>query len=238
MSTLASHNISSCDNTDLPDPQAPAPWTLTGQGYLIALKMPEEVLDSCTFTPSSLRKSRRSKLSLAMLVNYDSSPVGPYQELLFIPGSFQFNDARRASISRIYVSSQASVTNGRSNWGIPKDRCDFEINFNDSGTDSARLTADNGDIIAELVLSNMGPKLPIPTSLVPKAIRTLSQVWEGLEYTLTPSTSGHGKWAKVIDWKFNSDYFPDLAKGRCIAAIKITDFTMVFPEPRIQSWRG
>jgi hypothetical protein len=203
MTALASHNTPSCDNTDLPDVQAPAPWTLTGQGYLIALKMPEDVLDSCTFTPSSLRSSRRSKLSLA-----------------------------------IYVSSQASVTNGRSNWGIPKDRCDFEINFNDSGTDSARLTADNGDMIAELVLSSMGPKLPLPTNLVPKAIRTLSQVWEGLEYTLTPSTTGHGKWAKVIDWKFNSDYFPDLAKGRCIAAIKITDFTMVFPEPRIQSWRG
>lgn len=238
MTAAASLKTLVCDNTDLPEMLAPAPWTLTGQGYLIAIQMPESVLDNCPFTPTSLRNSRRGKLSFAMLVNYDSSPAGPYQELLFIPGSFRFNDARRASISRIYVSSLASVVNGRRNWGIPKDRCDFALDFNDSGVDRARLSADNGDMIAELLLSHSGPKLPLPTNLVPKAMRTLSQIWEGREYTLTPSASGHGKWAKVIDWKFNEKYFPDLAKGRCLAAMKITDFTMVFPEPRIRSWQG
>ncbi|MEO6699326.1 MAG: hypothetical protein ABIR53_06530 [Paraperlucidibaca sp.] len=238
MTAAASPHALPCADIEYPKTLAPAPWTLTGQGYLIALKMPDEMLDNCPFTPTALRRSRRSNLSFAMLVNYDNSPAGSYQELLFIPGSFQFSDARRASISRIYVSSLASVVNGRRNWGIPKDRCNFALDFNDHGIDSARLTADNGDMIAELLLSHSGPKLPLPTTLLPKAMRTLSQIWEGREYTLTPSTTGHGKWAKVIDWTFNADYFPDLAQGRCVGAMKITDFTMVFPEPRVRSWHG
>lgn len=226
------------NDRDYPEHLAPAPWTLTGQGYVIALRMPEAVLANCPFTPTALQRSRRSAMSFAMLVNYDQSPAGPYGELLFIPGSFRFSDARRASISRIYVSTNASVINGRRNWGIPKDRCDFALDFNDSGVDHARLTADNGDLIAEMLLGQSGPALPLPTSLVPKALRTLAQHWEGREYTLTPEASGHGKWAKVIDWQFNADYFPDLAQGRVVAAMKITDFTMVFPEPRVRSAAG
>lgn len=231
-------NARLCTDTDYPDTLAPAPWTLTGQGYVIALRLPEAALAQCPFTPTTVRHTRRSALSVAMLVNYDYSPAGPYQELLFIPGSFQFSDARRASISRIYVSSMASVVNGRRNWGIPKDRCDFSLDFNDSGIDRARLRADNGDTIAEFLLSHSGPTLPLPTQLVPKAMRTLAQIWEGREYTLTPAATGHGKWAKVIDWQFNADYFPDLAQGRVLAAMKITDFTMTFPEPRVRSWAG
>lgn len=236
--THAHSPVNNCTDREFPNTLAPAPWTLTGQGYLIALRMPNAILANCPFTSTTLRRSRRSTLSVAMLVDYDSSPAGPYQELLFIPGSFQFSDARRASISRIYVSTNASVVNGRRNWGIPKDRCDFAIDFNDSGVDRAHLRADNGDTIAEFLLSHSGPALPLPTQIVPKAMRTLAQLWEGREYTLTPSASGHGKWAKVIDWQFNADYFPDLAQGRCVGALKITDFTMTFPEPRVRSWVG
>src|SRR5574343_636748 len=108
---------------------APAPWTLRGRGYILAIRMPQAVLDDCPHTPAELRASRRGALSLAMLVDYAESPAGPYQELLFIPGTFDFQGQRHPSISRIFVSTMASVVNGRRNWGIPKDRCDFSIDW-------------------------------------------------------------------------------------------------------------
>lgn len=218
---------------------APAPWQLSGQGYAFLMKMPEDVLANCPFTPTGLRKSRRSPLSLAMLVDYQSSAVGPYQELLFIPGTFEFgNGERQPSISRIYVSSQASVLNGRRNWGIPKDRCDFAVSLNDEGIDRAVLTADDGRRIAEMTLSSSGPALPLPAHWLPAAWRTLAQVWEGKVFTLAPSAQGKCRAAKVLDWHFDPELFPDLARGRCLAAVKIPQFTMTFPEPSVRSWHG
>ena len=217
----------------------PAPWQPPAQGYACPMKLPVVVLAACSFTPTGLSKSRRSPLSVAMLVDYQSSAVGPYQELLFIPGSFDFGHGeRQPSISRIYVSSQASVLNGRRNWGIPKDRCDFELSFHDDGIDRAVLTADDGRRIAEMTLSSSGPALPLPAHWLPEAWRTLAQVWEGKVFTLAPSAQGKCRAAKVLDWHFDPELFPDLARGRCLAAVKIPQFTMIFPEPSVRTWHG
>lgn len=215
---------------------APAPWALRGQAYLFAVKMPEAALASSPFTPESLRASRRSPLSFALLVDYHESPVGPYQELLFIPGTFRFDDKRYPSITRIYVSTQDSVDNGRNNWGIPKARCDFTLDLNGADTDHARLSDANGDLIAEMSMSSRGPNLPMPAHWVPDSLRTIAQVWQGQQYTLAPSPKGIFRWGKVIDWQFNAELFPDLAQGRCIAALKISAFEMNFPKATIKPW--
>jgi acetoacetate decarboxylase len=62
-----------------------------------------------------------------MLVDYEQSPVGPYQELLFIPGRFQFGRRRYYMVTQIYVSTQVSVENGQENWGIPKQLAQFHF---------------------------------------------------------------------------------------------------------------
>jgi len=217
---------------------APAPWVLRGRGYILAVKMPEDVLAACPHTPAALRASRRSPLSLAMLVDYAESPAGPYQELLFIPGTFNFQGERHPSISRIFVSTLDSVVNGRRNWGIPKDRCDFRIDWQEGGADSAELTGEDGRRIARLVLTARGPRLPMPGHWLPAGLRTLSQLWEGRQYTLAPSAKGKLRWARVLDWEFDAAQFPDLARGRCVAALQIPSFEMTFPEPVIRDWAG
>lgn len=217
---------------------APAPWTLRGRGYILAIRMPQAVLDDCPHTPVALRASRRGALSLAMLVDYAESPAGPYQELLFIPGTFDFQGQRHPSISRIFVSTMASVVNGRRNWGIPKDCCDFRVDWQPGGIDTAELTGEDGRRIARLVLAARGPRLPMPGHWLPAGLRTLSQLWEGRQFTLAPSARGRMRWARVLDWEFDAAQFPDLARGRCVAAIQIPDFEMIFPEPTVRDWRG
>ncbi len=54
--------------------------------------------------------------------------VGPYDELIYVPGLFSRrspSDQQQPveyfpAITRIYVSTDESVYNGRKNWGIPK----------------------------------------------------------------------------------------------------------------------
>ena len=71
-----------------------------------------------------------------MIVRYTSTPVGPYDELMLIPGNFtvpqpsgeSFAIPKKAlRIARIYVSQRTTTYNGRLNWNIPKHLARFEF---------------------------------------------------------------------------------------------------------------
>lgn len=217
---------------------APAPWDLTGQGYVLAVRLPPEVLEQGSFLPPGLRRVGRSRLAYLMFVDYARSDVGPYHELLYIPGVLDFGRRRQLSISRIFVSSWASVVNGERNWGIPKDRCDFTVDYGADGVDRVSCTATDGTakgtVFAELELQARGPRLPAPGHCVPRGMRTLSQLRENRVYTYVPEARGHVRFARVRSWRFDSRHFPDLARGEVVAALKITDFRMIFPVAEIE----
>lgn len=212
---------------------APAPWDLLGQGYIFLLRLPQTVLDEGSFAPPGLQRAGRGQLAIAMFVDYAASNVGPYHELLYIPGKFRFDRQCHWSITRIFVSTWASVVNGQANWGIPKDRCDFEVHY--GATDRVALSSDQGRPFAELELQAFGPRLPAPMAWTPRSWRTLSQVHQGQRYTYVPEASGGFRFARVRRWRFDPALFPDLAQGRVLAALRITDFAMRFPPARIEA---
>ena len=112
----------------LPDvPRVPAPWTLRGHAWMVALRLPAGDPARTAFVRPALQATVKAAFSVLMCVVYDEAPCGPYRELLFIPGTMNFGDARYPSISRILVSTWDSVVNGRSNWGIPKDRAELRL---------------------------------------------------------------------------------------------------------------
>lgn len=212
---------------------APAPWDLVGSGLIVALRLPQDVLDHGSFTPPGLVRTSRTRIAWAMFVDYAQSDVGPYHELLYIPGKYRFGQESRLTITRIYVSSWASVVNGRRNWGIPKDRCDFELHAAGS-REQVRLKTDAGQRFAEMEFESFGPRLPAPAQWTPASWRTLAQVHEGQRYTYVPSASGHFRFARIHRWQFDPAYFPDLARGQVLGALRMTDFRMRFPVSRVE----
>lgn len=85
--------------------------------------------------PYSDRIARGWGLYSVVLFRYSHSPVGAYDELIYIPG---FVDARtlakdkqinmaKVRITRIYVSTDESIRNGRENWNIPKHKAIFDF---------------------------------------------------------------------------------------------------------------
>lgn len=211
----------------------PAPWELSGQAYVISVRMPREVLEHESFIPAGLAHASRSSTAYLMFVDYAQSNIGPYRELLYIPGKLRFGTDRFLSITRIYVSSWESVINGENNWGIPKDRCDFEVSYGKDGIERIALTAVDGTRFAELELQTRGLPLPALGHLVPERYRKLAQLKDGKRYTYAPKARGWFKFARVRNLKFDSRYFPDLSKGTAVRAIKLTHFDMVFPVARI-----
>ena len=172
-----------------------------------------------------------------MFVDYAESGCGPYRELLFLPGAFPFDDGRRHfTISRILVSTWDSVVNGRNNWGIPKDRADFEVT-----TDAARARAVRaGDerrpravraALRRRCDSHRG--CPVNGGLVPASLRTLAQRFRGRTYYYAPQARGRVRPGRLLSWRFDAELFPDLAGAAVVAALRVESFRMTFPAARV-----
>ncbi len=172
-----------------------------------------------------------------MYVDYAESGCGPYRELLFIPGSLPFEDGRRhLTIGRILVSTWDSVVNGRNNWGIPKDRADFEIErpAGNGRDERIRVTSD-GHEVCELHFAapRLAPPLPVSGGLLPERLRTLAQNLRGRTYYYAPEARGRVRPGRLLSWRFDATLFPDLAAAAVIAVAKVDSFRMRFPVARI-----
>lgn len=209
--------------------RAPAPWHLDGRGYISLLKF-DDARAQDAFLPESLRGRRlTSPYAWMMFVDYASSNVGPYHELLFIPGQFPFADGQwHLSISRILVSSQDSVDNGQRNWGIPKERAEFDVDYGQGGIDRVRVQQ-NGQMLAELDYRNVPIPLPFSTRMIPQNWRTLGQHRDGQTYIYRPSARGWMRPATLLRARSNPALFVDLARSRSPLSVKVSDFSMAFP---------
>ncbi|GAA6059268.1 hypothetical protein JCM10212_006661 [Sporobolomyces blumeae] len=121
-------------------PLVPTPWDVRGEGWIYPLYTPFSPdpipLDPAAYSPfergTSFDLSQRyhGGVGMVMIVRYQHGPAGPYDELLYIPGLFSHEDAPTEyflSNTRIYVSTDVSVANGRKEWGIPKHRANFSF---------------------------------------------------------------------------------------------------------------
>ncbi|CAF1667920.1 unnamed protein product [Adineta ricciae] len=152
---------------------APAPWTLTGQVAYLLIHGSRAVQDSFNENPDPVISPFRGGLGGLMLVRYTDSPVGPYDELILVPGCYQFGDKTYYRISQIYVSSLDSVINGRRNWNVPKKLATFR--WNDDNTHVKIFLPDQTEPFCTIRVQPRLYCLPIGTGLVPEIFRTLLQ---------------------------------------------------------------
>jgi len=214
-------------------PRVPAPWSLRGHAWMVVMRLPQGDPARTAFVPPALQATVKAAFSVLMCVVYDTAPCGPYRELLFIPGTLQFGAARYPSISRILVSTWDSVVNGRSNWGIPKDRANFDWVRGNEG-DRWRVSGDDGrDLCAIEFTSASGVRLPLRSSWTPGRFGTLGQRFDGRTYYCQPAATGSMRLCRVRHWRFDAALFPDLTRATVLTALRIEDFHMTFPVARI-----
>ncbi len=203
----------------------PAPWTLSGKGYILLYKFPKTFVEEKTNLPEFLKGYFAGGFGTIMLVDYSASDAGPYGELLLIPGKFHHEGKKLNTISNIYVSTMASVENGRNNWGIPKELADFSFKSTDPRTEKVSISLGE-NAIAELTLESGKFSFPVNTKLFPFP---LVQHHEGKYYYTTFQGSGVGKFAKLKDVRINPQLFPDISGFKPLFAIKVEPFKITFP---------
>jgi hypothetical protein len=117
---------------------APPPWTLKPKLYLFFASFkpgnredpilqglppgsynPSETIHPSALAPINGSPQWKGGMASVVLIRYEQSPVGPYDELILSPDGFANpyeKKATSARITNIYVSVRASVWNGRRNW--------------------------------------------------------------------------------------------------------------------------
>ena len=209
----------------------PAPWTLSGRGYIILYKFPKSFVEKNANVPEFLKGQLAGGFGALMLVDYSASDAGPYGELLLIPGKFHHRGKRLNTITKIYVSTMASVENGRRNWGIPKVLAEFSFKSIGSCTEKVNISTDK-KTIAEFTLESGKLSFPVSTKLFPFP---LVQYHEGKYFYTTFQGSGTGKLAKLKDVNINSDLFPEVSEFKPLLAIKVDPFKIIFPVANVET---
>lgn len=207
---------------------APPPWTLNGDGLVLVAHFPEAFVREHGFLAEFQQTGYRGWLSAVMLVDYTTSDVGPYRELLFIPGLFSVGGKTTFSISKIYVSTQVSVENGIENWGIPKEQADFDITHNPDGS-RTYVVSQQGKPFFTVRATAGGFSFPVSTRLLPGF--QVVQKRRGELLLTAPTATGKGQLARLRDLQIDPAFFPDITQGTRLATIAVRDFTMVFPVP-------
>jgi hypothetical protein len=208
------------------------PWQLTGSGYILLYRFTKAFVAEHGFLVDFQKEKFVSGWGTVMLVDYQSSPVGPYHELLFIPGLFSFNKKKVFSISKIYVSTQSSVINGIENWGIPKELADFHWRKKQI-SDHIAISKD-GVSFFEADFIKRRICFPISTTILPL---TIVQAHKNRLMLTKPKSSGMAYLAKLQNIKVNGEFFPDLTKVKPLLVLHVENFKMEFPVPACQAFQ-
>jgi hypothetical protein len=212
-------------------PRVPPPWRLRGSGYIFLFTFEPGFLRAGGFLPPERADSFEGLLGALMLVEYRASPVGPYRELLFLAGRSLRWRHHRFSITRIYVSTEASVVNGRENWGIPKQRADFQVIRKADGSERVILLLDGFAKVDLAMAPARGLALPAIGALAPPSWRTITQFKAGQSLRTRLSGRGLLRPAKLLDFRTLPQVFPDVNQGELVAGFRVADFRLRFPKP-------
>lgn len=210
---------------------AKPPWNLTGNGYIFIFNFPRDFVEECGFIPPHLDGCYWGGLGAVMLVDYHTTPVGPYQEALFVPGLFDYADHRLYSITKIYVSSIDSVLGGQDNWGIPKELAHFNITPISDTIERFTMSQDQR-VLLDVTIKTRGPKIPFNTRWSPIK-PALIQNHAKRDLITRPEGKARVGLAQIEDINIDSASFPDFSHLRPLAQIHAQDFTLVFPVPKI-----
>lgn len=123
---------------------APAPWlNLSVTTYIFCFWSKSPLLEyayaplegASSFADPKESGAFKGGLSMIEVVRYNDTPVGPYDEIVLVPGFFEIpgtegKNGKRKQMprcTRIYVSQKDTLWNGRHNWNIPKHLANFSF---------------------------------------------------------------------------------------------------------------
>ncbi|MBP9885482.1 MAG: acetoacetate decarboxylase [Leptospiraceae bacterium] len=218
----------------------PPPWNLTGEGFIIPFLGVKSKLLEKGFINEEDKKDFRGGLGACMFVNYQTSNVGPYFELLFIPGDFEFKNPKfpkhrgklYKKITKIYVSSAISIQEGRLNWAIPKEFANFQW-IKENNKTKISVTSEDNHMFLETEFTSRFISFPVSTKLYPVSLLQRSDDKTKLMNTKF-NGNGMSRYASIDKWISDEKFFAEINDiSNFKLGLSMKEFNIVFPIPEI-----
>src|ERR1700736_4336378 len=146
------------DHSSIPSP----PWSFKGYGwkFLLSPLSPSSPASVRAFADHDGTSGRLVGGSGSLcLYRYTDSPIGPYDEVSYSPGSYEYlnrsgrSPAKANRITTSYVScGERGIFAIRRNWGIPAEQAKFTWLSSMTGRTSVIITLPTGAHIIELLI--------------------------------------------------------------------------------------
>ncbi|KAL7898639.1 hypothetical protein HDV63DRAFT_358160 [Trichoderma sp. SZMC 28014] len=151
-------------------------------------------------------------LSMIQILSYRDSPIGPYDEMLVAPGSFEWErtetDGKKTrgcnpKITRIYVSTPNSCFNGRTNWNVPKHLAKFVWDHHPDGSTTIKIYPHDDPSNADESQPSARPFFQTvfkPMPLVPRfpfATSWMDRLGFNTTLAMPPLPSGNGTYGEL-----------------------------------------
>ncbi len=220
------------------------PWRLRGEGFIFPLWADRAYNLERGFIRRELHDAYRGGFGAWMLVRYTSSPAGPYDELLYMPGTFRHRGRSYKRITRIFVSSELSLRGGVRNWGFPKELASFSFVEEGNALRAEVSTGGRAFFRAEIhqrffsfpIASMSAPPYLLQSVLEPvnePEIGLVTQLGDHLRIPVLTWGRGWGRFASLVAAESDEALFPDVLKaGSARFGLACVPFQIRFPIPR------
>lgn len=209
-----------------PQIHTPLPWHLTGDGYILNYWLSPQLTHH--LKRFNLEESKFGRLIQIVLVRYHTSPVGPYDELLLLDHKMN-HFKMHSNIPKIYVSTQASIDEGRFHWGIPKELAQFNWEFTKTCL-LCEISTQGEKLRIHLNLSNPSFSFPVSSNILPSQLLRIQQQDQQYQYNFSPSFKGHLTYISQAQWHSSQNIFPDLSQALFLKGFYSKNFELIFPE--------
>ncbi|MEL7236379.1 MAG: acetoacetate decarboxylase family protein, partial [Chloroflexota bacterium] len=202
---------------------------------VVLYRFPRAFVRDYGLIPDHLAGTFRGGIGAVMMIDYRTSPVGPYRELLFIPGVFRHGRRKYYAVTKIYVSSLDSVVNGRENWGIPKSVAEFQITQESESTQRFEAAV-NGELFFSAALESGILRFPVNTRVNPFPPTLLQQHDDGRLLATTPQLGGTiSVTGTVLEMAVAGRHFPDVSAFKPAGLLELVKMRLYFPIPKVIS---
>lgn len=204
------------------------PWHLNGEAFILNYWIsPSFIKAHQTF---GLAASPLGRVVQIILVRYQHSPIGAYDEILLLDHPLM-SKRFLSTIPLIFVSTQVSVEHGQKLWGIPKQFATFEWQEL-ANTINCTIRFQDQSLCLELHKTKQAHPVYINSHHIPASMLKIRQDWQGERYEFSPQFRAKICKLKKFQWK-SSQIFPDFSQAKYLHSFYIPEFQLLFPKAKI-----
>lgn len=200
--------------------------TCKGKAYICVYNFDAEFVKKDSFQCQFLEGKASGGFGALIFVDYTETPVGPYQEVMFIPGKYEVGGESRYVATKCYVSKPEAIdANGDGFFG-PKELAAFNVSMVDNSTIHLSVTKGRSKVLALEIGTWDAISLPASSSIISFPFMQLLNGQERLLWKYEARSAMNI--AHLSSVQVRPAYFPDIAKFSPIVTLCLNNFELSF----------